>query len=105
MFDDIPERREVHAHVATKNDEQKSRDRSNRNEDQFRRTMIRYMLDRPEACRNCIATTHKLPECPNIKKEARDNLAAWYVEDYEEQTKATRPYWLKQHAKRYASRE
>ena len=47
MFDDIPERREVHAHVATKNDEQKSGTGPIETKISFHGTMIRYMLDRP----------------------------------------------------------
>ncbi|GEQ68354.1 hypothetical protein JCM33374_g2022 [Metschnikowia sp. JCM 33374] len=54
---------------------------------------LKHLKQHPEICPNCLHT-HQLSECTQFSSDARDNLAAWTVKDYEVQTKRTRHRFL-----------
>ena len=78
---------EVEPKVAKKAKPQKS------SGDMYMQKMSKLLEKHPELCPNCLET-HELLNCPDLVSDARNNLAAYTVANYEAQTLQTRPKYL-----------
>ncbi|GEQ66375.1 hypothetical protein JCM33374_g38 [Metschnikowia sp. JCM 33374] len=59
--------------------------------------VVKNLNANPQVCKNCFLQ-HPLKDCSRIEANARANLAAWMVEDYETQTNRGRNPFLKESA-------